>query len=98
HRDPARLAEIGLPVWSRGTTPLGPRSSRPRTADPGSPVAFEGVEVRAGDLVSADDDGVLVVRTADDDERSRLLLLAARIVQTEEGHARLMAAGRSLRE
>jgi regulator of RNase E activity RraA len=34
HRDTSALPGIGLPVWSLGTLPAGPRSARPKAADP----------------------------------------------------------------
>jgi 4-hydroxy-4-methyl-2-oxoglutarate aldolase len=58
-RDVRVIRELGLPVWSRTIT-----ASRPTKATPGSanvPVRAGGVLVEPGDIVVADDDGVVVV-------------------------------------
>jgi len=93
HRDTAQLIEIGLPVHSRGALPPGPRRVPPagramRTA------WLDGVEVTADDTVAADDDGVLVIPTAD---WSRVAELAREIQQVEKAQADRMRAGASLR-
>ncbi len=93
HRDTAQLIEIGLPVHSRGALPPGPRRVPPagramRTA------WLDGVEVTADDTVAADDDGVLVIPTAD---WSRVAELAGEIQQVERDQAVRMRAGASLR-
>lgn len=61
-RDQAELREIGFPVWARGVTPAGPYKHGPAVL--GEPVALGGVVAAAGDLVAADDDGVIVVPAA----------------------------------
>jgi regulator of RNase E activity RraA len=57
-RDSTEIASLGLPVWSRGVTPIKP------TKVGGGEVAVEvglaGVRVRPGDWVVADDDGVVI--------------------------------------
>lgn len=58
-RDRAELRELGFPVWARGVTPAGPYKHGPAVI--GEPVAVGGVVAAAGDLVAADDDGVVVV-------------------------------------
>lgn len=57
-RDSAEIASIGLPVWSRGVTPLKPNKFG--GGDLGGQVELAGVTVRPGDWVIADDDGVVV--------------------------------------
>jgi regulator of RNase E activity RraA len=57
-RDSAEIAALGLPVWCRGTTPAASRKDGPGAV--GGQVAVGGVVVRDGDLVVADDDGVVV--------------------------------------
>lgn len=93
HRDTAQLRSIGLPVFSLGATPSGPR----RVPPPGAAMRvamLDGVRVAPGDPVAADDDGVLVVPA----ERSaEVLELAARIQATEQAQADRMAGGESLR-
>ncbi|WP_433469527.1 methyltransferase [Spirillospora sp. CA-128828] len=61
-RDQAELRELGFPVWARGVTPAGPYKHGPAVI--GEPVAVGGVVAAAGDLVAADDDGVIVVPAA----------------------------------
>jgi 4-hydroxy-4-methyl-2-oxoglutarate aldolase len=59
-RDINNLAEIGLPVFAKGPCLYGPRSVVSPVAA-GVPVICGGVEVRPGDIVVADIDGVLVI-------------------------------------
>ncbi len=60
HRDPNASMELGFPVWSRGVTPVTGKW-RLRTAAINGPVDVGGVRVQAGDLVVADDAGVVFV-------------------------------------
>jgi regulator of RNase E activity RraA len=94
HRDAAQIREIGLPVWSLGTVPAGPRGARPATPA-GTPVRVGEVVVSAADVVVADDDGVLFVASADWPEVARI---AAKIVEVEGAQARGIAAGLALRD
>jgi regulator of RNase E activity RraA len=60
-RDWARIADLGLPVWSLGSTP---HYASQGTLFPWAyhvPVAVGGALVLPGDLVVADDDGAVVV-------------------------------------
>ncbi len=57
-RDVAGLRRLGLPVFARGTIPAS-GSTVARTAI-GEGVSCGGVDVARGDLVFADDDGVLI--------------------------------------
>jgi regulator of RNase E activity RraA len=57
-RDSRAVAELGLPVWARGTTPVASRKDG--TGRVGGAVDIGGVQVRDGDLVVADADGVVV--------------------------------------
>lgn len=59
-RDSHEILELGLPVWSRGVTPIAPGKSG--GGDVGVSVELAGVWVRPGDWVIADDDGVVVWR------------------------------------
>lgn len=61
-RDVDELVAIGLPVLSRTTTPASGRG-RARIAGVNVPLRFgsDGLEVRPGDLLVADDTGVVVI-------------------------------------
>lgn len=57
-RDSRAVAELGLPVWARGTTPVASRKDG--VGSVGGSVVIGGVPVSDGDLVVADADGVVV--------------------------------------
>jgi regulator of RNase E activity RraA len=71
-RDVAYLQKIGFPVYSLGIVP-STSVHHYRFAGSNIPVTCDGVEVRAGDIVTADTDGVVVVPRA---EAQRVLALA----------------------
>lgn len=94
HRDSAALPGIGLPVWSLGTLPAGPRGARPVTGDPFTEVRVGECVVTRSDVVVADDDGVVFVSA---DRWAEVQVVATRIVADESRQADLIAAGTSLR-
>ncbi|MDR6905563.1 regulator of RNase E activity RraA [Agromyces sp. 3263] len=94
HRDTAQLREIGLPVFSLGACPYGPRRVPPAGRRMRS-AFLDGIAVSEADHVFADDDGVLVVAS---DRVDEVTDLARRIVRTETAQADRMRAGTSLRE
>lgn len=57
-RDSRAVADLGLPVWARGVTPVASRKDG--VGRVGGHVVIGGVEVADGDLVIADADGVVV--------------------------------------
>ncbi len=57
-RDAREIRELSFPVWCRGVTPIASQKNGPALVR-GS-VSIGGVVVRDGDLVIADDDGVVV--------------------------------------
>jgi 4-hydroxy-4-methyl-2-oxoglutarate aldolase len=57
-RDSRAVAELGLAVWARGTTPVASAKAAP--GEVGGTVTVGGVVVSDGDLVVADADGVVV--------------------------------------
>jgi len=57
-RDAQELRKLSFPVWSRGTTPTSSYKRGPGTV--GGAVVLGGVTVHDGDIVIADDDGVVV--------------------------------------
>ncbi len=58
-RDAAQLGEMAIGVWARGVTPSGPYKDGP--GEIGTPIACGGQVVMPGDLVAADEDGVVVI-------------------------------------
>jgi 4-hydroxy-4-methyl-2-oxoglutarate aldolase len=85
------LAELDLPVYARGVAP----TACPARAVPvvQVPIMIGSVEVRPGDLVLGDDDG-LVVAT---EEEALAVLDAAEVIQRREVALRAaIAAGSSL--
>ena len=57
-RDSQEIRQLGFPVWCRGTTPAAPGKHNPGVV--GGAVVIGGALVRDGDLVVADDDGVVI--------------------------------------
>ena len=93
HRDTAQLREIGLPVFSLGACPYGPRRVPPAGRRMASAL-LDGVAVAEDDHVFADDDGVLVAASVHVDA---LVETALAIQRTETAQADRMRRGESLR-
>lgn len=79
-RDVKELAALDLGVWARGHTPAGPFKEGP--GEIGYPVACGGQVVCPGDLIAADEDGVVVVPLAE----------AETVIAAAEKHAAKEAA------
>jgi RraA family protein len=62
-RDRTALEAMRFPVFARGVSPAGPYKHGPGHLD--RPVAIGGVVVAPGDLIIGDDDGLVVVPSAD---------------------------------
>jgi RraA family protein len=80
-RDREPLRELNLGVWALGVTPSGPYKDGP--GEIGYPVACGGQVVMPGDIVMADEDGVVVIPAADAE---------AVIVAAEAHHRKEIAA------
>jgi 4-hydroxy-4-methyl-2-oxoglutarate aldolase len=61
-RDLAGILAVGLPVYCTGLTPNSPARNGPGTV--GLPVVVGGVAIASGDIVIADNDGVVIVPRA----------------------------------
>lgn len=86
-RDSSTVAELGLPVWARGTTPIA--SAKHGPGHVGGTVTIGGVVVADDDIVAADADGVVVWPAA---QLSSLLEAAAAKQRADEARlARLTA-------
>lgn len=59
-RDLARIRELGFPVFARGCNPYDSRN-RQRVIDYDVPIEWDGVRIEPGDLVAADEDGIVIV-------------------------------------
>jgi regulator of RNase E activity RraA len=95
HRDTDELLALGLPVFSYGRVPLGPREARPRPPDALAAALFGPFTVTADDAVLADADGAMFVPLARLEE---LVETGRTIIERERAQADRAAEGVSLRE
>jgi regulator of RNase E activity RraA len=62
-RDVEQSRSAGLPIWATGLTPAGPTGLGPGQIN--LPISCGGVVINPGDVILADEDGVVVVPRAD---------------------------------
>jgi 4-hydroxy-4-methyl-2-oxoglutarate aldolase len=62
-RDLAGILGVGLPVYCAGLSPNSPARSGPGSV--GLPVVIGGMAIEAGDLIVADNDGVVAIRSSE---------------------------------
>jgi regulator of RNase E activity RraA len=79
-RDTARARELGYPIYSSGRF-MRTGKDRVEVAEVGAAVSLGDVQVRTGDLIVGDDDGVVVVPR---DHEGQVLDLAREIARTED--------------
>jgi 4-hydroxy-4-methyl-2-oxoglutarate aldolase len=93
-RDVVGALEVGYPIFSRGRT-MRTGKGRVEVDSVGQPVSLGDVQVRAGDLLIGDADGVVVIPHGRED----VVLAAARAVEeAEQAIERETSSGMSLRE
>jgi len=95
HRDTDELIEIGLPIFSLGTTPTGPQRLEPRHRDALLSAGVGPFVLTSADFVAADADGVIFFA---EKGLSDIVSAAEAIRTTEREQARKMRNGTSLRE
>src|SRR5256885_1359878 len=95
NRDSMDLRRIGLPVFSLGRCAAGPTRLDERTANAFGQARLDTAAVHDGDWITADEDGVLILRAAD---RGAVQRRALEIRAREAAQARAVEDGTSLRE
>ncbi|MGQ9426623.1 RraA family protein [Gilvimarinus sp. F26214L] len=59
-RDLPEVRKVGLPVFARGVSPIGPLHRGPGEIN--YPISCGGIVVKPGDIIAADESGIVVVR------------------------------------
>lgn len=95
HRDTRDIREIGLPVFSLGALPAGPRRLDERRRNTFSSAEFGGHTLRTSDTVFGDEDGLIFVPQ---DRVSEVLMHALQICDLERVQAMRVRRGTTLRD
>lgn len=93
YRDMAYVRTSRLPVWSRHVVPMAGTTAKPGRM--GEPVSCGGVVVNPGDVVIADEDGLVVL---DPSTVDATFAKAAEVVAREERVLAAFAEGKDLRD
>lgn len=94
-RDAAIIRDIELPLWAAGITPIPQGFGGYSVASVNEPVTCGGVDVRPGDYVIADADGVVIVPV---DEADQILATCEELEHAEDAARAGVLAGTPLSE
>ncbi|MDO5603576.1 MAG: RraA family protein [Paracoccus sp. (in: a-proteobacteria)] len=92
--DQSALLAMGLPVWCRGRSPVTTQN-RAISGEVGGVISCGGVRVRKGDIVLADESGVVVLDPAEAQQQTEIAL---KMQQAETDILRRLQAGETLRQ
>ena len=90
-RDTHALKNMGFPAFSRRISP-GNINGKASFASAGEPVVIGGQTIHEGDIIAADNDGVVVIRYS---ELDRIATRASAIFEWEEQGNRMVSDGKS---